>query len=130
MCGKQEGRPQNRRSHGEVVIEMACARAKLLARQTVRIHPGFTKAVVRELIIMEKIEAMLDQRRTRVGVIADAIPADPRVDQGKREEKNGKKQALTKLRVNWGVEKQSNYFPLFARVAIKGRYTGPVFAVW
>src|SRR6266481_1452877 len=53
-----------------------------------------TKAFVSTLVIVGEIQAVLDQRRPRVGIIANAVPANPWVHQGKRKEKKKQERAL------------------------------------
>jgi hypothetical protein len=60
-----------------VVIEVAGARSKDVFWLAMFIEAGFAETSVRADIVVLETQAMLDQRRTRKGVIADTVTPHP-----------------------------------------------------
>ncbi len=90
MGKEQKRRPQDGRSYGEMVIEVARAGAELGSGLPEGIEAPLAEGFVRLLIVMREIEAMFNQRGARVSVVAHAIAAHPRINerQGKNKKAN------------------------------------------
>ena len=99
MRYQEEGRPEHGRSDGEMVVEVARASAKFRLGLAVLVKAAFPKTVIGRLIIVREIQIVLDERGAGVRVIADAIPSDPGVQQGKREQKDDKQDSFKLARL-------------------------------
>src|SRR5450755_2809108 len=83
----QEWRPQNRRPHREVVYQMAgiCELGWIDAPFGIQtVHP---EAGVCLEPVLREVEVMLDQQRTRKGVITHAVSMHPGIAERQREKK-------------------------------------------
>ena len=94
MREEEKGRPENSGANGEVVLQVTGRRSKIGARLIVFVEARAAETLVGVAVILREIEIVLDERSARKSVIADAIAANPRVQQRKREKKEKKKQAL------------------------------------
>ncbi len=94
MRDQQERRPQNCRADSEMVVEVSGYGAENGFRRAVFVQPGVPETGVSGLIVALKVEAVLDQWRAGEGVIADSIAANPRIQQGKRENEEQKEPSL------------------------------------
>jgi hypothetical protein len=94
MSDEQKGGPENRGADGEVIFEVAGAGAKFSGRLAVFVEAMFTEAGVGLLIVRSEIEIVLDERSTRVSVVADTVSAHPGIEHGQREKKEHKEEAL------------------------------------
>src|SRR5271165_5268848 len=94
MGDEQKRSPEDRRSDGEVIFEVAGAGAKFSSGLAVFVEAIFAEASVGLLIVMGEIETVLDERSARVGVVADTVSAHPGIEYGQREKKEHKKEAL------------------------------------
>src|SRR5215831_16815054 len=72
-----------------MVVQVVCASAILRFRIPVFIAMRFPKAFISELVVVGEVEFVLDQRSTSVAIITHAIAADPGIQQGKGQNKNG-----------------------------------------
>ena len=54
----------------------------------------FAKTFIGLLIVVREIQVVFDQWCPGIGVVADAIPADPRIQQGKAQNKKDKQDPL------------------------------------
>ncbi len=81
MGDQKKGSPENCGTHGEVIVQVAGGRAKDVFGLAVFIEARFAKAGVGSDIVALKIEAVFDQGGAHEGVIADAVAADPRIQQ-------------------------------------------------
>jgi hypothetical protein len=91
---EKKGSPEHRRPDGEVIFEVAGARAKFRGRLVVFVETVFAEASVGLLIIRGEIEIVLDERGARESVVADAVSAHPGIEQGKREQKEHQEKTL------------------------------------
>src|SRR6266849_1113149 len=71
-----------------MIFQVAGARAVRGFRHPVRTDAFFPEALICELIIAREIQIMLDQRRARVRVVADAIASYPGIHQREAQQKN------------------------------------------
>src|SRR5690349_17901708 len=70
-----------------MVVEMAGGRAEHRLGPAIFVEARFAKTLIGGHVIVLKIEAVLDERRAGKGVIADAIAANPGIDEGERKNK-------------------------------------------
>lgn len=82
MSDQQEGSPKEGGADGEVIIEMAGDGAVVRVDFAVGINAALAKAVVGEEIVVLEVEAVLDERSAGEGVVADAVSADPGIQEG------------------------------------------------
>src|SRR6266446_6326213 len=102
---QQKWRPQYCRSDGKVIFEMASARAKYFFGLAAVIEARFAKASVRGDVVAFEVQTVIDQRRSRKGVVAHAVAAHPRIREHKGEEKKKQQRALRIACVrNWRVQ--------------------------
>jgi hypothetical protein len=66
-----------------MIFKVAGASSILRFRLTVAVAASLPKTVVGELIVVREVEIVLDQGRTSIGVITDAISANPWVQERK-----------------------------------------------
>jgi hypothetical protein len=86
--------PENGGADRKVILDMAGARAKFRRGLPVFVEAVFAEADVGFLVVTEEVEIMLDQRRARVGVVANAVSAHPGIEHGQGEQKENHKEAL------------------------------------
>ena len=86
MNRHHEGRPENGRSDGEVIIEVPGVRVLTRVNGPIGVDPAHGETFVPGSPVVLEIQLVLDQQRTEVGVIADAVAPDPRVEQGQRQQ--------------------------------------------
>jgi hypothetical protein len=82
-----------------MIFEMAGARVENGLGHAGLVEAIYAETIVGTLIIASEVEVMLDERRTRIGVIADTIAAHPGIEDGQGEKKNDKQIALKSLRI-------------------------------
>ena len=99
MSGNQKGRPEKSGANGEMIFEMAGARVENGLGHAGLVETIDAETIVGTLIIASEVEMMLDERRTRIGVIANAIAAHPGIEDGQGEKKNDEQVALEPLRI-------------------------------
>ena len=87
---KQKRRPKNGGADGEVIFEVAGARAKFSGGLAVFVETIFAKAGVGLLIVVSEIEIVLDERSAREGVVADTVSAHPGIEHGKRKQERAR----------------------------------------
>jgi hypothetical protein len=63
-----------------MVFEMARTSPKLRLWVAVLIKTVFPKAIISRLVVMREIQTMLNERGAGVSVVANTVPADPRVE--------------------------------------------------
>lgn len=71
-----------------MIVEMARHRSEFCLGLAVFVAASLPKTIIGELIIVREVETVLDQRRTSIGVITHAIPANPGVHERKCQDKN------------------------------------------
>ena len=81
MGQQKEGGPEHRRSNGKMVVEMAGPCTKFRPRLTVLVTAGFPKTIVSGLVVMGKIQIVLNEWGAGIRVIANSVPPHPRVQQ-------------------------------------------------
>jgi hypothetical protein len=86
MSEDQERRPEDGWADGEMVVEMARARAEEGHRLATGIEAFITERWVGCLIVVGKIKVVLDERGASVSVVANTITANPRIDERKGKE--------------------------------------------
>ncbi len=91
---EQKGSPENRRTDGEVIIEMAGGSSKAGFGLVIFIEARAAEAFVGVAVILGEVEIVLEERSAGKSVVADAIAAHPGIQKRKREKKEKKKQAL------------------------------------
>src|SRR5713226_7481351 len=94
MGDQKKGSPENGGTHGEVIFQVAGGRAKDVFGLAVFIEARFAKAGVGSDVVALKIEAVFDQGGAHEGVIADAVAADPRIQQYERQKKQKEERAF------------------------------------
>ncbi len=60
-----------------MIFEVARTRAKFTLNLAVVIESPFAKAFICELIVVRKIKRVLDERSTRIRIVADTITPNP-----------------------------------------------------
>jgi hypothetical protein len=93
MSDDQEWRPEDGGADGEMIVEMAGNGPKRLAGDAVFVKASVAKTGICILIVVGEIEVVLDQRRAKEGVIANAIAANPGIDQREREQEKNEERA-------------------------------------
>ncbi len=92
MNDEQHGRPQNRGAHGEVILDVSRLRVYARKQMSLRIDAGHDEGFVPRKVVVFKIQVVIDQHGTKIGVITDAIAAHPRIHQREsQKEKEEKK---------------------------------------
>ena len=73
-----------------MIVKMPSRSAEHRLGQAVFVEASVAEAGVGGLIVVLEVEAVLDQRRASKGVIADAVAADPGIEEwkGNNEQKN------------------------------------------
>ena len=71
----------------------------------------FAKTLIGLLIVVREIQVVFDQWCAGVGVVADAIPADPRIQQGKAQNKNDKQDPTQSVAAGFGFENSRQINP-------------------
>ena len=69
-----------------MVVQVSCASAILWFRIAIFIATSLPKGLIRELVVVGKVEIVLNQRSASVGVIANTISMYDRINQWKRTE--------------------------------------------
>ena len=77
-----------------MILKMAGARSKFGGRLTVFVETIFAEAGVGPSIVGSKIEIMLNEQRSRVGVVPNAVPANPRIEKYQRNEEEPEQNSL------------------------------------
>ena len=77
MGDDEERRPEHRRSHGEMIFEVARAGAKFTFDLSIFIESAFAKAFICKLIVVCEIKTVLDERGAGISLITNPIPANP-----------------------------------------------------
>ena len=100
---QQERCPQNCRADGEMIVEVAGSGAKFRLGQTVFVEASIAEAGIGVLVVVLKIETVLDQRSANESVVADAVAVDPRIQQGERKQEEEEKPAFlfARSRLEW-----------------------------
>src|SRR5215469_18841076 len=106
MSYEQKRSPEHGRSDGEMVLQVASSLAILRFRIAAFIAAHLSKAFIRELVVVSEVEVVFDQRSTRVGVVTDAIAADPGIQQRKGQTEDTEQDYLesTLLGFEWRLE--------------------------
>jgi hypothetical protein len=73
-----------------MIVEVACAGAKFCPGLAILIQATLSKTLIGSLIVMREIQIVLDECGAGIRVVADTIPPDPGVQEGKREQKEDK----------------------------------------
>src|SRR6267154_740140 len=94
MREEEKRRPENRGANCEMVVEVARGRSKIGFGLAVFVEARRAETIVGMLIVPGEIETVFNQRSASKGVVADAVPAHPRVKKGEREKKKKNEQAL------------------------------------
>ncbi len=81
MREKKKRHPENRGADGEMVVEVAGGRSKAGSGLVIFVQARPAKTFVGVLIVLREIEIVLDERSAGEGVIADAIAANPRIEE-------------------------------------------------
>ena len=89
-----------------MIVEMTGRGDEERPRLAIFVEPRVAKAGVSRSVVALKIEAVLNQRRPRKRVVADAVTANPRIHEGQRYKENDEKPALAS-RQRQGVRRRS-----------------------
>jgi hypothetical protein len=100
MSEDEERGPEDGRADGEMVVEMPGARAEEGLRLAEGIETFLAERLVGCLIVVGKVEAVLDERGAGVSVVTHAIAANPRIDKRKSEEEKDKQGAFERARLD------------------------------
>ena len=95
MDGRYKRRPKHRWSDGEVIIKVAGARVLQRVNAPVGSHSAHREAQIPGPPVIIKIQLVLDQERTNVGIVAHAVATNPGVHQGQRQEEQHQKRPDT-----------------------------------
>ena len=91
---KQKRRPEDGRTDGEVIFDMAGASAKCSGGLAVFVEAIFAETGVGLLIVVSEIEIVLDERSARERVIANAVSAHPGIQYRQRKQEEHKEKAF------------------------------------
>src|SRR6266481_7816221 len=94
MREEKKRRPENRRSHGEMIFEVARGRSKIGPGLVAFVEARPAETFVGVLIVLGEIQTVLDQRSARESVVANAIATHPGIQKRKRAQEKKKKPAL------------------------------------
>ncbi len=86
MSEDQERRPEDGGADGEMVVEMARARAEEGLRLATGIEAFIAEGLVGRLIVVGKVKVVLDERGAGISVVANTITTNPRIDERKGKE--------------------------------------------
>jgi hypothetical protein len=86
MSEDQERRPEDGGADGEMVVEMARARAEGGLRLATGIEVFIAEGLVGRLVVVGKVKVVLDERGAGISVVANTITANPRIDKRKGKE--------------------------------------------
>jgi hypothetical protein len=86
MSEDQERRPEDGGADGEMVVEMARARAEEGLRLATGIEAFIAEGLVSRLIVVGKVKVVLDERGAGISVVANTITTNPRIDERKGKE--------------------------------------------
>jgi len=100
MSEDEERRPEDGRADGEMVVEMSGARAEHGLGLAKGIEALLAEGLVGRLVVMGKVEVMLDERGAGISIVADTIAANPRIDERKGEEEKDDESALERARLD------------------------------
>ena len=101
MSQEQKRRPQDGRAWAEMILQVACGSANGGLGEAVFVHAGVAKAWVGILVVTREIETVLDERRANESVVANAIAADPGIEEWQREKEEQQEQALRLAEALW-----------------------------
>jgi hypothetical protein len=93
MGEEKEGSPEDGGADGEVIVEMAGGGAKGGANVAVLVDASAAEPGVGGLIVVREIEAVLDERSAGQGVVADAVAANPGINERQGKKKENKEKA-------------------------------------
>jgi hypothetical protein len=110
MGEQQKWRPEDGWANGEVIVEMSGAGSKEGAGLAIFIETQLAKARVGGLIVPRKIEIVLDEWSARKSVVADAITANPGIEERKKKQKQNQKDAFGVARTLRRLEIQTVLF--------------------
>jgi hypothetical protein len=80
-----------------VIVDISGGGAKGGANFAVLVDASAAKSGVGGLIVVREIEAVLDKRSAGQGVVADAVAANPGINQRQGKKKENKEKALRKV---------------------------------
>ena len=83
----RKGRPEHGGSNGKMIVQVAGPGPLICLGLTVLIKAAFPKTLIGRLIVMYEIEVVFDERGAGVGIVANTIASDPRVQKRKRQKK-------------------------------------------
>jgi len=86
MSEDQERRPEDGGTDGEMVVEMARARAVEGLGLATGIDAFIAERLVGRLIVVGKVKVVLDERGAGISVVANTITTNPRIDERKGNE--------------------------------------------
>jgi hypothetical protein len=108
MSEEEERRPQDGRTDGEMVLEMTGARPEVGLGLAEGIETSFTEGLVGFLVVMSKVETMLNKRRASVSVVANPIAANPGIDKRQGKNKKDNEDTLKRARLDVRVSVQGD----------------------
>ena len=82
----KEGRPKNGWAHGKMIFQVASRSELLRIYLTVFVYLAERETEVRMTPVVLKIKFVLYQCRTDVGIVANSVAPDPRINQGQRDQ--------------------------------------------
>jgi hypothetical protein len=91
---------------------MSRTRAKFWFRLPSLVAAGIPKTFIGRLIVMRKIKVVLDEWCARVGIIANAIPTYPWIQQGNRQQKDSEQAQFESVLLASEFEIQVKLYPL------------------
>ena len=94
MREKEKGRPEDGGADGEMVVEEDGGGSKAGFGLVIVVEARAAETGVGVLVVFGEIETVFDQRGAGKSVVANAIAADPGIEEWERKKKENKKQAL------------------------------------
>jgi hypothetical protein len=87
MNNKNCGRPQNCGPNGKVILHVTCPRVILWKDPPLSIHSRHHEGFVAGQIVVLEPQIMINQSRSKIGVVTDPVASNPGIHKRERQEK-------------------------------------------
>lgn len=94
MGHQKERGPEQCRPDGKVILEVSRGSTTITSDLTIRVEHRFAEAFVSRLVIVREIQAVFNQRCARIGIVANTIATNPRIQQGNGQNEHKEQDAL------------------------------------
>jgi hypothetical protein len=96
MNRDQDGRPQDRRTNGEVILDAPRLRIQFGEQMSIGIEPGQDERFVPRTVIIFEIQVVINQHRAQIRVITNTIAPNPGIyqqecQQEEKKQKSGRR---------------------------------------